>query len=153
MHVKLTNGNVDTYPYNVGKLRRENPNTSFPKRIPDEMLAEWGVYPVTVTDMPSYTERTQTVTQDATLTGSGSSWTIGWAVSNKTAEEVQQYDENIATNNRGVRNSRLAETDYLALSDVTMSIDMTSYRQALRDITTHNNWPNLDEADWPTTPS
>ena len=152
-YVKLTNGNVDTYPYNVGQLRRENPNTSFPKRIPDEMLAEWGVYPVTVTDMPSYTERTQTVAQDATPTGSGSSWTIGWAVSNKTAEEVQQYDENIATSNRGIRNSRLAETDYLALSDVTMSIDMTSYRQALRDITTHNNWPNLDEADWPTKPS
>ena len=153
MHVKLTNGNVDTYPYNVGKLRRENSNTSFPKRIPDEMLAEWGVYPVTVTDMPSYTERTQTVAQDATPIGTGSSWTIGWAVSNKTAEEVQQYDENIATSNRDIRNSRLAETDYLALSDVTMSIDMTSYRQALRDITTHNNWPNLDEADWPTKPS
>ena len=153
MHVKLTNGNVDTYPYNVGILRRENPNTSFPKRIPDEMLAEWGVYPVTVTDMPSYTERTQVVTQDATPTGSGSSWTIGWAVSNKTAEEVQQYDENIATSNRGIRNSRLAETDYLALSDVTMSIDMTSYRQALRDITTHMNWPHLQEAHWPTKPS
>ena len=48
MYVKTTNGNVDTYPYNVGQLRRDNPNTSFPKRIPDEMLAEWGVYPVTV---------------------------------------------------------------------------------------------------------
>jgi len=25
-------------------------------------------------------------------------------------------------------------------------------RQALRDITTHANWPNLSEADWPTKP-
>jgi len=36
---------------------------------------------------------------------------------------------------RNVRNKLLAETDYLALSDVTMSSAMTTYRQALRDIT------------------
>jgi len=36
---------------------------------------------------------------------------------------------------RGKRNSLLAQTDYLALSDQTMSADMTTYRQALRDIT------------------
>ena len=33
------------------------------------------------------------------------------------------------------RNKLLVETDYLALPDVTMSSDMTTYRQALRDIT------------------
>ena len=33
------------------------------------------------------------------------------------------------------RNSLLAETDYLALSDNTMSEAMTNYRQDLRDIT------------------
>jgi len=33
------------------------------------------------------------------------------------------------------RNSLLAQTDYLALSDQTMSAEMTAYRQALRDIT------------------
>ena len=64
-----------------------------------------------------------------------------------------------ATRNRAERDRRLAETDYLALSDVTMSDAMTTYRQALRDITTHANWPNLaypdmDGAggDWPTKP-
>jgi len=36
---------------------------------------------------------------------------------------------------RLARNSLLAETDYLALSDVTMSDDMKTYRQNLRDIT------------------
>lgn len=34
------------------------------------------------------------------------------------------------------RNKLLAETDYFALSDVTMSDDMKTYRQKLRDITT-----------------
>ena len=38
-------------------------------------------------------------------------------------------------NLRTKRNSLLAQTDYLALSDQTMSAEMTTYRQALRDIT------------------
>ena len=36
---------------------------------------------------------------------------------------------------RAKRNKLLAETDYLALSDQTMTAEMTTYRQALRDIT------------------
>ena len=36
---------------------------------------------------------------------------------------------------RARRNKLLADTDYLALSDNTMSAEMTTYRQALRDIT------------------
>ena len=35
---------------------------------------------------------------------------------------------------RSKRNRLLAETDFYALSDVTMSSDMTTYRQALRDL-------------------
>jgi len=37
-------------------------------------------------------------------------------------------------NLRNKRNQFLVETDYLALSDVTMSSAMTTYRQALRDL-------------------
>ena len=47
---------------------------------------------------------------------------------------------------------RLEETDYFALSDVTMSSEMSAYRQALRDITTNSNWPNLVADEWPTKP-
>ena len=36
---------------------------------------------------------------------------------------------------RRERNNRLAETDFYALSDVTMSSEMETYRQELRDIT------------------
>ena len=35
---------------------------------------------------------------------------------------------------RATRTQRLTETDYFALSDVTMSSDMTTYRQKLRDL-------------------
>jgi hypothetical protein len=33
-----------------------------------------------------------------------------------------------------------------------MNAAITSYRQALRDITNHANWPNLNDEDWPTKP-
>ncbi len=44
------------------------------------------------------------------------------------------FDRKIAELRRN-RNILLAETDYLALSDNTMSEAMTTYRQTLRDIT------------------
>ena len=47
----------------------------------------------------------------------------------------------------------LGDTDFLAgLSDRPLSDEMRDYRQALRDITTHANWPNLNDEDWPTKP-
>jgi hypothetical protein len=55
--------------------------------------------------------------------------------------------------NRDIRNSLLAETDWMAGSDVTMSNDWKTYRQALRDLPTHSNWPDLKDEDWPTKPS
>lgn len=51
---------------------------------------------------------------------------------------------------RAERNQRLAETDYMALSDRTMTEAQTAYRQALRDITQH--YQSLDEVVWPEKP-
>ena len=53
---------------------------------------------------------------------------------------------------RSKRDTLLAETDWTGMSDVTMASAMTTYRQALRDITDHANWPNLESSDWPTKP-
>ena len=44
------------------------------------------------------------------------------------------FDRSIASL-RQRRNALLAQTDYLALSDNTLSFAMSSYRQSLRDIT------------------
>ena len=54
--------------------------------------------------------------------------------------------------NRGERNRLLHETDWWGASDNTMTAAQTTYRQALRDITDHANWPNLSDSDWPTKP-
>ena len=73
------------------------------------------------------------------------------------AEQEAAYqatlDANTAAGHRTTRDAKLAETDFYALSDVTMSSAMTTYRQALRDLPTHDNWPNLGSDDWPTKPS
>jgi len=52
----------------------------------------------------------------------------------KTAWDSKAFDRAIV-DLRNKRNKLLSETDYLALSDVTMSSAMTTYRQALRDLT------------------
>ena len=48
----------------------------------------------------------------------------------------------------------LTETDWYALSDVTMSADMTTYRQDLRDLTAGlTTEAEVDAVSWPTKPS
>ena len=51
---------------------------------------------------------------------------------------------------RTKRNQLLAETDYLALSDVTLSTEMAEYRQALRDLPANTTDPA--NPVWPTKP-
>ena len=152
MYVKISNGAVEQYPYTLGNLRRDNSNTSFPKRPSDEMLADWGVYPVTIADTPNVNDRTQNAIQDALPTLVDGGWTLSWVVSEKTSQETQDYDVHAAEINRSKRSNLLSETDWWASSDLTMTSAQTAYRQALRDITSHANWPHLDEADWPTKP-
>jgi len=116
------------------------------------MLASYGVMPVTFADAPSIDERTQAAEQGGSPILTDGAWIVGWTTSSKTAEETQAWDDNLAASNRTKRNTLLAATDYFALTDVTMDAPMTTYRQALRDVTSHANFPNLDDADWPTKP-
>jgi hypothetical protein len=67
-------------------------------------------------------------------------------------EAAIDLNEMKANNLRLLRDGLLSETDWWASSDLTMSTEQTAYRQALRDITTHDNWPNLTNDDWPTKP-
>jgi len=52
------------------------------------------------------------------------------------------------------RDSLLAQTDWTQTNDSPLSdadqLKYRAYRQSLRDLTTHENWPELQEEDWPT---
>jgi len=152
MYAKITDGALETYPYSIAQPKSANSNTSFPKTIPSDMLESYGVHTVIFADAPSINNRTQKATQDTAPTLVDGSWTIGWTTADKTTDEIAEYDNGVAEGHRITRNGLLAETDFYALSDVTMSSEMQSYRQALRDITSHSNWPHLEDADWPTAP-
>ena len=72
------------------------------------------------------------------------------------AEEQAWADGALAraqTTLRIERNRRLAETDFYALSDVTMSDDMKTYRQNLRDLPDGKDTvEKCDNVTWPTKP-
>jgi recombination DNA repair RAD52 pathway protein len=81
-----------------------------------------------------------------------------------TAEEEAAYDkikkewedgalDRALQNLRDKRNNLLAETDYLALSDNTLSDDMKTYRQNLRDLPAGKDTvEKCENATWPTKP-
>jgi len=66
--------------------------------------------------------------------------------------EIYRQHKLDAATVRGVRNNLLAETDYLGLSDCTMSNEMVGYRQALRDLPSLSSWPVLNIDEWPIKP-
>ena len=68
-------------------------------------------------------------------------------------EEVTLTDEEKLSVLRAQRDVKLRDTDYLALSDNTLSNDMKTYRQSLRDITKTYSSLDAEGFAWPTKPS
>jgi len=66
------------------------------------------------------------------------------------AAAAELVTENAWNDLRTKRTQLLTETDYLALSDATLSADMRTYRQALRDLPA--NTSDLANPTWPTKP-
>ena len=68
------------------------------------------------------------------------SQTLDWGAGSVVSGKWQRWtlraktDAELLVEVREKRNGLLADTDYFALSDVTMSSDMTTYRQKLRDL-------------------
>jgi len=58
-----------------------------------------------------------------------------------------------AEDTRAIRNDLIVKTDWWAVSDRVMTAEQTAYRQSLRDLPTHANWPALRNDDWPVSPS
>lgn len=64
--------------------------------------------------------------------------------------DAENSDANAAWFLRSKRDALLAQTDWWAVSDRTMTSDMQSYRQALRDIPAQAGFPT--NVTWPTKP-
>ena len=73
---------------------------------------------------------------------------------NEEAAWAAGEDAREMTRLREDRNRRLAETDWYGSSDLTMSADMTTYRQDLRDLPSGKTTKaHVDAATWPTKPA
>mgnify|MGYP000663328186 FL=1 len=75
--------------------------------------------------------------------------TMDWGAGSVVSGKWQRFtvrdktDAELMIEVRGKRDELLTETDFYALSDVTMSSDMTTYREALRDLPANVDLTNI----------
>ena len=158
-----TTGEVKTQ----GEWRAAFKNMSLPKVWNSNVCDAMNIDPVLASPAAT-TSAYQTSARDGVEQNSNGDWVEKYVATDMFADTTEDgvtttkaqheaayqatLDANTATSNRSTRDAKLADTDWHGMSDVTMSSDMTTYRQALRDLPTHSNWPNLEDADWPTKP-
>jgi hypothetical protein len=88
MYVKVKNGVVEQYPYSIGQLRADNPDTSFPLNMTEQTLASWDVYPVIVAEKPQV-DYTKTVIEETPNLVNGA-WYQDYKVVEATTPEIEQ---------------------------------------------------------------
>lgn len=101
MYIKLKNGMIEKYPYSLGELVSDNPNTSFPEVITEECAASFEVYPVVLEAYPQV-DITKTVIEETPNFINGV-WYQDYKVINASEEEILQRKlelNTIAENNR-----------------------------------------------------
>lgn len=143
MYAKVQDQTLVIYPYTPSKLRQEHPNTSFPQKLTPDLLAQYGIVPVTPTDPPTFDSYTEFLSETAALVDGA--WTQEWSVN----------QDDLDTAERNVRNRRdtlLSESDWTQVLDAPVDQAAWSvYRQALRDIPSQPDFPY--SVNWPVAPS
>ena len=156
MFVKIINGEVSKFPYNVGQLRRDNPNTSFPKNVPEATMAAFGMFPVGYDADPAFNPMTHQVESSSIPVLKDGKWVLTKTVVALTAEQIADRDAIKALDVRSKRDALLADTDWIVImhteKGTNIPLEWEVYRQALRDITSHANFPHLADTDWPVKP-
>jgi len=139
------------------------PNTSFPKSGPNADWLSTNSCAEVITFLPfnPATQKNEGVTP---YLSDGKVYTrrITDMTSDERAAVVTANNAKAAASNRTRRNALLAESDWMVIksqeTSTTLDSDWATYRQALRDIPTHSNWPNLaptspdGSGDWPSAP-
>lgn len=143
------NTKTGKYPYTLKDFREDNPRTSYPENISKVTLNNSGVYEVYFEADPEFNSVSQkVVTSDKPVLEDGR-WVI-----KKTAEDLPQEEAEASV--RAKRDSELLSTDWIVIKAYETGSNIPAewelYRQALRDITDHVNFPHLADEDWPIKP-
>jgi hypothetical protein len=150
MYVLAPNQTAEIFPYSIGDLRRDNPNTSFPRNPSDAVLADWNVFPVVEQSPPEYNPANQNLNQlNPTLVDG--QWLQTWQVTAASAEEIAERLQRKEAEVRQQRNELLSACDWTQLPDSPADHEVwATYRQDLRDITDQEGFPW--EVVWPEAP-
>lgn len=144
MFVKVTNGKA--IEYTIGQLRRDYPNTSFPRTVPNDMLGSYDIFPY-MPAKPHYYDVSQHLIETGFSQDSFGSWVKTYVVENTVLPIAEQAA-------RTKRNELLAETDWIVAksyeSGNPVPTDWANYRQSLRDVTGQTGFPY--DVNWPTKP-
>lgn len=153
MYVLAPNQTVETFPYSIGDLRRDNRNTSFPRNPSDQMLASWDVFPVKDRPAPSFDPATENCNQVNPTLENGE-WVMTWEVSPASSEEVAERLERKSAEVRQQRNQLLTECDWTQLADSPLDAATkaawATYREDLRSVPEQAGFPW--NVEWPTKP-
>ena len=147
LYLKAINDEVEQYPYSLGQLRKDNSRTTFPKQPSLETLRNFNVFPVTEVT-PTLAEGEKLV-KNWTPTLVSGEWILLHVGIPKTEGDLESELTVKWANLREQRNKLLGETDWTASSDVTMTAEMTAYRQALRDLPSTVDINNIIYPDKP----
>ena len=142
IYAKINGTKIEQYPYTLNDLRKENPNVSFPAEITDAMKTTYGIADVNENDKPSFDPLTEEIVE-APMT-----IVDGVVQINYIKEAVDETEQSSRIRNQ--RNSHLTGSDWMALSDVTMTDEWKTYRQPLRDIPQQSGFPA--SVTWPEPP-
>lgn len=151
-----------------GAWRSHYSNVSLPRTWTAATLDGLKLEPVFETPKPDAGQYQNAVRNGVEKDAKGN-WVWAWAirdmfsdytdedgVAHTKAEQEAAYqarlDADAAEGVRTQRDKMIADTDWMALSDNTLTPAWATYRQALRDITAHINFPHLTEDDWPVKP-
>jgi hypothetical protein len=150
-----------------GQIRSMHPNVSLPKVWNANVNETLGIDPVLASPKPDPSGDYKVVVRNGVEQDANGNWVHAWTendmfqeytddegVTHSVADQQAAYDASesakLAENERSKRDDLLKETDYFGLSDVTMSAEMTTYRQALRDVPQQAGFPST--ITWPTKP-
>lgn len=144
MYVKAAGDTEIRFPYTIDDLCRDNPETSFPSAMSDEVLAEFHIYPVVYAPSPQCNAMTEFCVYDDTPQLISGNWVLGCQVLQKPIKEA-------SNSVRKERNRLLSECDWVTLSSLesntTVPQHWVNYRKALRDIPEQTGFPYAVE--WP----
>ena len=161
-YIKLDTGEIKTQ----GEWRSVNKHISLPRVWTATTLTDLGLTAVLAAPKPDCTDLQNVVGNGVTTDAKGNTieaWSVVARFAKTTAEDgtvttKAQHEKAhtarlVADKETGIRTDRdrrIALTDWTGMSDVTMTADMTTYRQALRDVPAQKGFPN--EVTWPDSP-